>query len=737
MGSIPGNLLSDNAESMETDASAWTGLVNVGLLSRGGPGTLGPNALSVRSTATGDMQVGLTTRVAVTAGQMYLCFASIFTPVASAQSRVEIRWYTSGGTLISTVQGPLVTPATVSWGQVGAQGVAPATAATATVVLRVGATAASQSWFADRVFLGPMPAVTTGNLLDFPTQDAEVDASGWTVPVNGAVTLTTSAAYWYQALRLTAAAAGEVQLHTVARPAVTAGAEYVAYVYVNPTTAALTTAVDIWWYDGAGGLLSTSSASWTPATAAWTRCVVVATAPSTAASARLVVRPTATAGGQAWTVDRAVLAPTSVVGMPGNLLPYDAADFEQTVSAWVGTACTVSQSSTHVLSGAYAARLVADGTGDMLMTLVDPVPVTGGLGYQFVPRVRRPEGSTLVYRTYMEWLAADGTILRSRWQTWGGISGSYVSGSMGDLAPDDATHLRVAVAVPGAPADETWYVDQVFVGLGGLTVRATPAGSSGVALTVRGLSLGGPTWKWSLTRIVGGQPMQPVRGWLGDLTNQPTTGDVYVITDHEAPVGVPVQWRVITAAPVASDGLMSYTTEPVTIEAPTLAVWLTDVSLPVRTVSAVVGTPLPDWSRQARQGVYQVRGRMRPIVLSDVRAGRTGQLILTTETEDERDAMWWALETGRTLLLKWPPGWGEQDAYVQVGDVTEAHITQNADHHDRQWTLALTEVDRPIGGVVGDPDRTWQTVANSGATWTDALAGATSWLDVYTGVTNS
>lgn len=63
--------------------------------------------------------------------------------------------------------------------------------------------------------------------------------------------------------------------------------------------------------------------------------------------------------------------------------------------------------------------------------------------------------------------------------------------------------------------------------------------------------------------------------------------------------------------------------------------------------------------------------------------------------------MWWLLETGNTLLVQWPHLWGETDAYVQIGDVTEAPIVDYAEYSDRTWTIPLVEVDRPFGGSVG------------------------------------
>jgi hypothetical protein len=128
-----------------------------------------------------------------------------------------------------------------------------------------------------------------------------------------------------------------------------------------------------------------------------------------------------------------------------------------------------------------------------------------------------------------------------------------------------------------------------------------------------------------------------------------------------------------------------------------------------------------------------VHGRRLPVVISDVRGGRTGDLTVVTETQADKEALDWVLASGGPLLLQWPPGWGEGDMYVSVGDISQAPIVDYAEFHDRTWTLPLTEVDRPIGGVTGSADRTWQTVKDTNETWADLLAGAATWLDVYTG----
>ncbi|MFB7114045.1 hypothetical protein [Streptomyces sp. NPDC056291] len=725
---ITGNLLSANAESIETDASAWSGLVNASGLTRGAGGTLGSYSLQWTATASGDSQVGLVSRVSVTPNTEHWACASIFPPVAGAQARLEIRWYTSGGTLISTVQGPLTSASPAAWFQVAAVGTSPSSAATALVVLRVTATAANQTWYADRVFLG-LPTPYTGNLLPWNAEQIEVDTSGWAATSLCTLAVSKSSNSWYQAMEVTATGAGSVAVSSQATPTVTPGAEYAALAWVTPGTAGRTQKMQIQWLNASGSVVGTSSADWTPVIGQWTKCVVVGTAPASATKARVVLSPQATASGQQWVYDRISLSPASTLMPDDNLLPYNVSEIEQDASGWTVTGATATQSAEQALGGTYSLKLVASG-GTMVVSSPTLTGVQTGFGYLFAPRVYK--AATRGYQTRIEWLDVNGDAVRTRWQNWNAGVSSWQVGTMGDIAPAGAVSARVSLVVSDMNAGEVWYMDRVEWKLGGLTATVDIAGGGGAAITVRGLTTNGPTWKWSLERVIAGQPPQPVRGWAGDLVSQPITGDVAVATDYEAPLGVPVQWRVRITSPTSSAS-NSYTSDPVVIDAGVTDVWLTDPGQPARSMRLTVSTPMPTWQRTARQGVNQVRGRARPVIISDARAGVTGDLTVVTETAAEVESLWWVLETGNVLLLKWPPGWGQTDMYVSVGDVSAAPVVEYAEFHDRTWTLPLTEVDRPIGGVVGSADRTWQTVKESGATWADVLAGARTWLDIYQG----
>ncbi len=728
---IDGNLLSDNAESVETDASAWQAASNATALARGTGGTRGSHCLTFKSVAAGDALVSTVSKVDVVAGAEYWACASVFPPAAGDKSLIGIRWYTSTGTLISTSTGPLTTAPAATWHQVAVIGVAPANAATADIVVRVTATAASQSWYTDRHYLG-RTAKTPGNLLSFAAESVEADITGWYTQSgwNSTLSVATSSYTWFQALRVTASAAGATYSRSTETPAVVEGEEYVGYCYVTPSAAGVPFRIAILWRSQDGSSLATSWAEWTPSTGGWTRCVVVATAPPGAVSARLTINPIATAAGQSWVCDRMVLAPTSELLTDGNLLSYNASSFEQDLSAWTVTGGTATQTTEQILAGAYAMKMTATG-GTLTASTVVPVSTLTDTNYEFVPcSLQLVEAQ---YRTQIEWLDENGGALRTRWQTWGGRTTGWLGSSMGDLAPSAAVAARLSFIVPDAAPGDVWYLDRIHWGVGGLTAEAEPTpDGSGVSITVRGLTAGGPSWLWSLMRLSESQVAQPVRGWTGDLVDQPITGDIAVATDYECPLGVPVQWRV-SVRNSAGAGAWSFTSDPVTLPAESTDIWLKDPGLPQRSARVTVAPPLPTWRTTARQGVSQVRGRRLPVVISDVRGGRTGDLTVVTETAAERSALDWVLEAGSVLLLQWPPHWGEEDIYVSVGDVSAAPVADFAEFHDRTWTLPLTEVERPIGGVTGSATRTWQTVADAGSSWADVLAGKTTWLDIYTG----
>lgn len=741
--SVATNLLPANTAGIETDTSGWAAGANT-TLSKSIRFYTGASSLGMTASAAGSVTATTSARVAVTAGTEYTAYAYFANTTATAgrTATVRVDWYAavSGGTAISSVTTNTgVLPATTDWltPPPVLLAKAPAGALFASVTLTVAGLAIGSVVVADAIAFG-QPNAVAGNLLTYNASGVEVDTSAWGEWANVTLSRSFTSAWegWYS-LQLSSVAAGEVQAGLSVPVPIVAGTEYSATTMFRATTDT-TVRVDLRWYDAVGTFLSWDYTMWSVTAGTWTRLTSVGLAPVGAVGARLVVRPQATAAGQTWLCDRmAIVAAPKVAG---QMLPYNAASMEVDASAWAAVSgCTVSRSTDYAWEGAASLRVDPSPAGalDATVELASRVAVSPRQAYQLTPRVRL--GASTQYRyvtTRFSWYGIENTLLRSvnlRW-TLSPSGGGWYGPPSSAVAPAGSVSLGISIRIESAEPGEIAYIDDVALVPGGLAVLADPiADRFGASISMQGLTSGGYAY-WGLWRVSSGGSMTPVRGSSGDLSQVAITGDVAVVEDYEAPLGVDVSYYLkLWTAPAAYRATGS---DPIVIpEPPTTEVVLKDPGLPARQTTAVVAAGgQPEWTRKARQGVNPIRGRVRPIVISDVRTSREGTMTLVTETVQDIADMWWLLETGNTLLIQWPSLFGERDAYVAVGDVTEAPIVDFAEYSDRTWTVPLTEVDRPIGAAVGSAGRTWQTVNDTNADWLAVVASATSWLDVYTGV---
>ncbi|BDM70606.1 hypothetical protein HEK616_40930 [Streptomyces nigrescens] len=738
--SVSSNLLPDAVADLETGITGWTAGANTTLF-QSTRFWSGAKSLGMTATAAGTVSATTTNRVAVVASQVYTAYAYFANIVATAgrTASVTVSWWaaSAGGTAISSVTSTAATLATATTWNTPPPiliATAPAGALYASVTVTVTGLTAGAQVASDGIALGP-PNNVVSSILDYGTAGCEVSTAGWLAGTNATVSRVSTFSYegWWS-LQIAATAAGDTRVSLAARLPVTPGTTYSAFTHVRPPADNVPIALDLVWYDGSGTLLSTTTYTHTGAlSATWSRQGVAGIAPTSAATVDFVIRPQATTAGQTWLCDHAAVQP---VDMGTTLLDFATSSAEVGTDGWIATGGTLTQSHAQSYSGYYSYQLVATGGVDLTMTLAAPVPVTPGQAYQFVPHEIYP--GTTTHTSYLDWLDGAGEVIRTSaidWTNTTGVSGWTVT-TTADIAPPGAVSLRVRWVREAPPAGETWYLDSVLIGPGGLAALATPtADTSAIQITTQGLTLSGQT-HWGLWRVTPDGVQTPLRGWTGDTSDIATVSDRSSITDYEAPLGVELTYVLETWNAARGDGWY-YRTPPITL--PTRddsGVIIKDPVLPARTTVAIADT-LPDWQRSARQGNFAIRGRARPIVISDVRTSRTGTLVVTTETTEEATALWWTLETGNTLLLQWPADWGLTDMYVQVGDVTESRISTYAGHSDRSWSIALTEVDRPIGGLVGSATRTWQDVKAGATTFRDLLSTSTTWLDVLTGIRGS
>lgn len=120
--------------------------------------------------------------------------------------------------------------------------------------------------------------------------------------------------------------------------------------------------------------------------------------------------------------------------------------------------------------------------------------------------------------------------------------------------------------------------------------------------------------------------------------------------------------------------------------------------------TAVHPTGVVTWRRPVQRGVFQIAGRRNPIVVSDVRGGRTGTLSFTTVTAAEGTAVASLLDLGEPLLYQPAPAWASDTVYLSPGDLDENPPADDLTYRGRYWSFDATEIDSPAGdAVMGTP----------------------------------
>lgn len=167
---LPGNLLSENQEGIETDASGW--VTGAGAFVRTtARAHSGVASLQLTSAGSGDTFCYSANYIQpMTAGTTYTVYSWAYTTLSGVVAKVGCDWRTSGGGYISTSQssGTTLTPNT--WTQVITTFTSPASTAGATVYLPwFVATASGQVVTFDDMYFGIPPAVT--------------EFRGWGIPI--------------------------------------------------------------------------------------------------------------------------------------------------------------------------------------------------------------------------------------------------------------------------------------------------------------------------------------------------------------------------------------------------------------------------------------------------------------------------------------------------------------------------------------------------------------------------
>ena len=753
MGYQAANLLSANDAGFETSVAGWAAGSNTTLTRQTTTALAGTASMRMVATAAGSVSATLSTRVAVTAGTEYTAYVPVglATTTAGLTVTVSVAWYSapSGGSAISTSTSPALSlSSSVGW---SAQrcvlvAAAPVGATYGQLSVTVSGLATSGAVYVDGVYVAASDR-RAGNLLSYNAQSVEMSVSPWTVTgataTRGAAILLAGNASGEYTITANATAAGPVVLTSPTVP-VTPGIEYAGYTHIY-STASAPCLVSLQWLDAASALISADTTSWNVAATGpgLIRGTAVGTAPVGAVTARLVITVTANAAGHIIYADEAFIgiAPNAA----GNYLKYNDYSAEATPPPWSADNATIEWRTDGLASaeGFGYLRYTPTAADVFTLSLNRLVSVVPGNWYEVSARfmLRNATGSSTVSmaaRLRPVWCDVTGnTIATSSTESFTPVTRSTAgtSGVQYGYAyecPANATKMRVEIDVDHRLMDAQPYYDVDTVS----AVDYTPNYSavvSDVTGSIRvqfNASATTPT-TYSVSRIDADGSEHPVRSYEGFLDRVTFISYPVIVTDYEAPLDTDVTYR-IKAYNAAGDLVRLSPTG--TIHSPVLPsgdyVWLKNPGLPAVNSTVILESP-PSWSRPANAAEHRIVGARNPVVVNDVRGGRTttvSALVFDRKIHETLDKL---LDPGSPALIQAMPGLGlSGNVYVSIGDADSEYLSSSAREDGWRWVAKITEIDRPTGGMQGSPDRTWQTISADFATWDDLFTAHSDWIGV-------
>jgi hypothetical protein len=165
------NALSENQASLETDTTGWVSLSNCSLTRNTVQYLSGIASLALTATAAGDMTATTTSATAftVTPATKFSATAQFKANTTARSTSIGILWRNSSGTTLSTVFGTAENDSSSAWNECTVSGTAPATAATAMVVIKVASAGSGEVHYIDKIAFhaGESPTWTRGGFSTF------------------------------------------------------------------------------------------------------------------------------------------------------------------------------------------------------------------------------------------------------------------------------------------------------------------------------------------------------------------------------------------------------------------------------------------------------------------------------------------------------------------------------------------------------------------------------------------
>ncbi len=146
-------------------------------------------------------------------------------------------------------------------------------------------------------------------------------------------------------------------------------------------------------------------------------------------------------------------------------------------------------------------------------------------------------------------------------------------------------------------------------------------------------------------------------------------------------------------------GLSAWTTATASVSWDGTDWWMKSPLDPSKNLKVYLDS-LSEETRAARQGIFQPIGASTPLVVSDTRGSKIGNLTLRVDTDEEKDALDALIESAQPVLLQGVPGHHWTDKYVVLGDWSRVRAPDKSFVEATLESTTWTEVQKPLGNRV-------------------------------------
>lgn len=219
--------------------------------------------------------------------------------------------------------------------------------------------------------------------------------------------------------------------------------------------------------------------------------------------------------------------------------------------------------------------------------------------------------------------------------------------------------------------------------------------------------------------------------------NATVTPPTFMAHDFELPLDVPVTY---TATVYDGSTVMGTATVDFTIAYDSCEAWLVDIARPTNSLPLVIES-LTELDYPVPSGIYRVLDRRAPVVVALPAQTPATELIVLTETLEERDRTRNLLGSGYPFLVRTAPEQGIGNIYFALSEFVEERFISLGTAPERRFRIQAVQVERPDPGIyIPLAPNTYANVKTSFASYAALLAGVASYealAYIYpTGVTN-